>query len=173
MNTSAKNHRHPGLWSLPSGKHTHNQPYAECTHEFEHQFKNESVNVVSADVSQKYQDIEQLHSVLQKASTQPVQSDKWITLIGQPSCSMARQIVENTLKNHNIPLHKVRWIRSKNVANNAWAAEQALLLDNSAVVFGWLGQCEWRDLKRLQLATKHTQALCWFSTFGAGQAPLH
>ncbi|MBA3988150.1 hypothetical protein [Aliidiomarina maris] len=132
MNPTHKQHRHPGLWTLP------NQAPHFCAN------------------SDSF-DTQGLLSALSDVSTQFEQHQRWVTLIGQPSNTSVSHVL-HMLAQAGVNLRHVRWIRPSDAASKAFAAEQAMLLDNSALVVAWLDQCVQRDALRLQLARKHTQA---------------
>ncbi|RUO30704.1 hypothetical protein CWE12_05525 [Aliidiomarina sedimenti] len=175
MNANLKAHRHPGLWSLPQAQEENQLPLFPPAPM--PQVSTSQAPLTETSLPAVEQELRHLATLFQQSAVLAEQSGKWITLIGMPddvdhASGMQKQI-ESLLNKAGIALHKVRWIRSTDAENKAWATEQALLLDNSALVVAWLGQCEWRDLKRLQLARKHSQAQSWLSTSACVPTPLH
>lgn len=150
-----RQHRHPGLWSAPDSA---------------------SKNGIAASVDylESSTHAGSVLNALQQAAEHDAQ-DKWITLIGSPQqfgASNTRQ-VQQWIQDTGINPQRVRWIRVADAQSQAWAAEQALLIDNSMLVIAWLGQCSSRDQKRIQLAAKHTAAVTLLYQQHEFTSPLH
>lgn len=149
MNPQLKAHRHPGLWSIP-------QP------------------IVSAQTESNAQSTENFFNELQHA-VQHYPQDKWITLIGTPPlhADINSRQMQQWIHANGLNPHRIRWIKVKDAQSRIWATEQALLLDNSALIVAWLGQCSSREQQRLLLATKHTAAKTFLYHQAEFSSPLH
>lgn len=162
MNPSLKQHRHPGLWSLPQRE---SKPISTAL--------TRAANVQPLLAKQaNWNELAQLRQLFASAKPATAQKNRWITLIGQPS-DMSIADIRDAIHHAGIDAETVRWIRPSDNESKAWAAEQACLLDNSAVVIAWLGECQQRDTLRLQLARKHTQAQVLLLHSFANTTPLH
>lgn len=166
MNSANKQHRHPGLWSLPvnSGR----QDIAEFPQ-------------LVAPNQPQYSGIEtsaesilprQLAEAFTRCANDNQLTGRWVTIIGHP-CSMSATQLASLIDASGLPAHRVRWLRPGDSDSKAWATEQALLLDNSALIIAWLGQCHSRDARRLHLARRHTRANTLLFTEPAEKTPLH
>lgn len=145
MNTpnKQKQHRHPGLWSVPSRS-------ASGLKNFE-----------PSEASFDYGRFAEVIELLQQVASPGLTPGRWVTLIGQPqvfeqSHKSSIQVIERLLQQAGIDKCQVRWIRPNDDDSTVWAAEQALLLDNSSVVIAWLGECSARDWQRLLLSSKRS-----------------
>jgi cell division inhibitor SulA len=86
--------------------------------------------------------------------TELSQQGRWIVLVGAP-----KQGLKTLLEKHGIDSGHVLLVHPKDQVDALWAMEQALMSGNSSAVLGWPGDIDDRDLKRLQLAAKRTNAL--------------
>lgn len=139
-----RRHAHPGVWSLPA---TELQVPSET-------------------------DQLQLDDVVTALKAGRADASKWVTIIGNPA-EMNQKQVAALLQSAGIEENRVRWIRTRDMDTAVWATEQALLLNNSAVVLSWLGNCVGRNLQRAHLAAKVSQATSFLFTDPSLHAPLH
>lgn len=82
------------------------------------------------------------------------QQGRWIVLVGAP-----KQGLKRLLEKHGIDSKNVLLVHPNEQVDTLWAMEQALMSGNSCAVLGWPSEVNNRDLKRLQLAAKRTNAL--------------
>lgn len=138
-----RRHAHPGVWSLPS-------------------------ELESPSAADKLQ----LDDVLSALKAGRTDTSKWVTIIGNP-VEMNQKQLATLLQSAGIDESRVRWIRTRDTDTAVWATEQALLLNNSAVVLSWLGDCVGRNFRRAHLAAKVSQATSFLFTDPSLQTPLH
>jgi cell division inhibitor SulA len=81
---------------------------------------------------------------------------RWIVLIGAQKSQ-----VKQFLTQYPIATNKVLLVHPKDQLDAQWAMEQALMSGTSSAVLGWLGTVEGRDIRRLQIAAKHSKALAF------------
>lgn len=81
---------------------------------------------------------------------------RWIVLIGAPKSEVKQLLAE-----YGIASNKVLLVHPKDQIDALWAMEQALMSGTSSAVLGWPGAIDQRDLKRLQIAAKHSSALAF------------
>lgn len=115
---------------------------------------------------------EKLQQMLQTISTLPQASDKWVTIIGTPTQLTSKDFLHQ-LETAGIARHRIRWIRTRDEDTAVWAAEQAMLLNNSELVIAWLGQCQGRNLQRASLAARVSHASTFIFTAHDSPTPLH
>lgn len=166
MNPTMKQHRHPGIWSLPQ----------KSEYVSDISLNNELTDGLSSSHPSSNEpvssELEQLAEALQHSQQQGQSHQRWVTLIGQPKSARCTDVLR-LLDQLGIEPQYVRWIRPTDSESCAWAAEQACLLDNSSVVVAWLQDCLPRDAKRLQLVRRHTQADVLLFQQRTEKTPLH
>ncbi len=96
------------------------------------------------------------------------QDNQWVTLIGRPSAEFLSQ-----LASVGINKERIRCIIPSSKESAVWAAEQALLLNNSQLVIAWLGNCSPREQKRLQLVARNSKSINFVFTTPIQNPPLH
>lgn len=112
-------------------------------------WESQTINeVVSAN------DIEEQLEILIPTLSTLSQQGRWIVLVGAP-----KQGLKILLEKHGIDSTRVLLVHPKEQLDALWAMEQALMSGTSSAVLGWPGEIDNRDLKRLQLAAKRTNAL--------------
>ena len=165
MNSVNKQHRHPGLWTLP------NHARSKSANDFRFSTERQPDLSTLGTTNNSFM-VNQLAAAFATCVSDHQLSARWVTLIGQPG-SLSTQHLATLIKDSGLPAHRVRWLRPADSESKAWAAEQALLLDNSALIIAWLGQCQPRDAQRLHLARRHTQANTLLFNGSAEKTPLH
>ena len=154
MNPSLKQHRHPGLWSVPQQRRYSETVDHSCGH--------------SAEL-----ELQQLSQTLDKSQQAHAEHHYgWITLVGQPSHLSHHQVLQQ-LDAWGFNPRQIRWVRPGDSESCAWAVEQACLLNNSCLVIAWLHSCQPRDALRLQLARRHTRAHVAIFMQRSEITPLH
>ncbi|MCC5878932.1 MAG: hypothetical protein JJU03_03425 [Idiomarina sp.] len=171
MNPTSKQHRHPGLWSVPTEaafatiSNFPQQPNA--------QRPAPTLELCAAsEFSDRHQQVAEVTTALKNCANDTDMAGHWVTIIGQPNTISSAELTQ-LIDHCGVPAHRVRWLRPSDSENRAWAAEQALLLGNSALIIAWLGQCHSRDAQRLQLARRHTQANTLLYSENPEKTPLH
>lgn len=165
MNSANKQHRHPGLWTLPS--HANAKSANDVQFAAQRQADFTTLTSTASNLMAN-----QLAAAFTACVSDHQLTTRWVTIIGQPD-SLSSTHLAALIKNSGLPAHRVRWLRPNDNESKAWAAEQALLLDNSALIIAWLGQCQPRDAQRLHLARRHTQANTLLFNDSAEKTPLH
>jgi len=84
------------------------------------------------------------------------QDERWIAWIAPPLIPFAPALTA-----HGLNLERILWVRTTHPKESLWALEQALRSGACAAVLGWLGHCNSRSLRRLQLAAEHGEALAF------------
>lgn len=149
---------HPGLWG-------HEEQLSASSTAEQDQHANERVQATVEAISTSDTLIAQLWATI---STMRHQTNQWVTLIGKPSAQFLQQLVAA-----GIQKERIRCILPSGHDASAWAAEQALLLNNSQLVIAWLGKCSVRDQKRLQLAARRSDSINFLFTESNENTPLH
>ncbi|WP_194756147.1 hypothetical protein [Aliidiomarina indica] len=101
-------------------------------------------------------------------STMRKRDDQWVTLIGKPAKEFIEQLVAA-----GINPDRIRRVSVSDQDTALWATEQALLINNSQLVIAWVGDCQGRDKKRLELAARASQAQSFFISSASSEDPLH
>ncbi|NRA53858.1 MAG: cell division protein [Gammaproteobacteria bacterium] len=84
------------------------------------------------------------------------QQGRWIVLIGAQ-----KNEIKQLLSEYGIASNKVLLVHPKDQIDALWAMEQALMSGTSSAVLGWPGAIDERDIRRLQIAAKRSQALAF------------
>lgn len=171
MNSTSKQHRHPGLWSVPT------EASLATLGNISQQSKSTQPLIAlelatTGQFSAHQQQVTELAVALQDCAKDANMARQWVTIIGQPDTLSSAELTQ-LIAHCGVPANRVRWLRPADSENKAWAAEQALLLGNSALIIAWLGQCHSRDAQRLQLARRHTRANTLLYSENPEKTPLH
>ncbi|RUO35650.1 hypothetical protein [Aliidiomarina sanyensis] len=94
--------------------------------------------------------------------------DQWVTLIGKPAKALIEQLIAAGIRPD-----RIRRVSAPDQETVVWATEQALLINNSQLVIAWIGDCQGRDKKRLELAARASQARSFLFSSTSYENPVH